>query len=133
MRGKEEASVVIVGAALRRNFKLRATESSVLRIVIVGNDFEVFDGVFGRSDDSRSPPHSAGCTNAIDSDSVHRLLLTVAANGSANLRPKNAIVGARGSPVRLGAREVESAAAGALRAIAEDAGSQLRELQDVSS
>ena len=131
--GDEEASVIVIGAALGSNLDRRAAEAAILGVVIVGHNLEAFDGFFRRGDDGRSTPNRAGRADAVNGNAVVWGLLSVGADGRAVLSVEDSLVGALCSAAGFSARKVVASSAAALGTIAEDAGSQLRELEDVAS
>src|SRR5580704_7332829 len=91
MRLKEKTAVILVCAVLRDNLDLRPKITAVFGIVIVGNNFHFFDGVFIRSNNGGATPGHAGHAHAVDGVVVLTVARTARHNLPAVLCLKNAV------------------------------------------
>src|ERR1700722_18468500 len=57
---EEKAAVILVGSVLRDDLNLGAAIAPVLCVVIVGQDFDFFDGILVRCNDGRPAPGDTG-------------------------------------------------------------------------
>ncbi len=127
---EEDAAMEVVGAGLGGDLDLGAGEAAVFGVVVVGDDLDVADGVFGRGDERGAAPDGGDGGDAVDGDAVGLVLAAVGVGLGTILGGKMPLAGAAGT---LGAGELAGAAAGGLGAIAEDAGGELDELEDVAA
>ena len=70
MGGNEETAMDVVGAALRGNLNLRATEAAVLGVIGIRKNLYTFNGVLGRRYDRCAAPDGASGADAINRNAV---------------------------------------------------------------
>jgi len=123
MRFEEQAAVILVCSVLRDDLNLCSAEPSILRVVVVRDDFDFLDRILIRRDDRRSPSDAVRC-NTIDLIVVFAVPGAVCGDLAAVFNLETAL-GAAGS-ANCGSRQVGRSSTRRLCTVTEAPGASWR-------